>query len=1298
MEHSPSTSISRWRRCLSFLLLIATLFVASTAFAQDPSVTITSPSSGSSFGLGTSISFVANATDDLDDPVALTASIAWVSSVDGPIGTGGSINVGSLSAGPHTITASVTDSNGNPGSDSINVTITNNSPNVTITSPGSGSSFSVGASINFVANATDVEDNNAALTAAIAWSSNRDGSIGTGGSINVSSLSAGAHTITASVTDSNGNPGSDSIAVSVTNSAPVITITAPANGSSFDFGASINFVANATDVEDNNATLTAAIAWSSNINGAIGSGGSINVSTLSQGAHTITASVTDSNGNPGSASINVTIANNAPSVTITSPADGSSFNSGVSINFVANATDVEDNDATLTAAITWSSSIDGALGSGGSINVDTLSAGDHDITAAVTDSDGSGGSASINVTINNVAPVITGQTALTTQEEVGLELLLSNFTISDPDSTIPDDMTLLVQDGVNYSRSGNVITPANDFNGNLTVPVIVNDGFSNSAPFNATVSVTPVNDRPIIAAQQPLSTQEDSSIAISLSNLTIVDPDSNNFTLQLFPGPNHTVAGTVVAPVANFNGNLNVPATVTDDSGAINATSAQVNLQVSISAVNDSPTLVAPIANQNAVEASSFNLNISGNFADVDGDTLRFSIGANELPASGNITFNGNTGVFSGTPQLEDARDNAPYIINVTATDNQPGTVPAVDQFELVIAALDRANVSLDITVTPDPAMQNDQLRWTYNVRNAPGQQGAADVELNGSFFGSGLSASSQNGCTIQPPSGQVTNFNCIVGAIPPGGTTSLVLTTDTTEVGDVATFAVAAGVFPVPIDPNMEDNSAQLAVGVAEAFSNGAVQFLGNANVLSVATGDFDGDGSEDLVVGTAAGQPVQIYLSSGFRDFSTTPISIADNNANEGVATADFDQNGTVDIVVANGGGQTDVVYANDGSANFSVMNTLNGTFAQDVAVGDFDNDGNPDIAVATIEANPIYLGNGSGGFTLHRSLGNSNSNAVAVGRFDNNSRDDVVFANVGSPSRVWTKNSGGGFTSADQVNIGDASSVTVGQFGGNSRDDLAFGRIPSGIGDVPANAVLINDGSGNFGNPVELLGAAPTEDIHAGDVNSDGLDDLVFVNLSGVHQIWLADSGTFQLHSEQIADRDSFAGVLTELGFTDVGDPGGVDLAMGGAMQAGVGVFLNDGFGNLGRGDAVPPTLTLLGETSVSVPSGTAYVDAGAAAEDNIDGNISGSIRVTNNVNTSVVGAYTVTYNVSDFAGNAATPIVRDVTVTPATGTGGGGGGSASLPGLIGLFFLFVLCAPRLHVRQTARTIATTLKRYC
>ena len=48
---------------------------------------------------------------------------------------------------------------------------------------------------------------------------------------------------------------------------------------------------------------------------------------------------------------------------------------------------------------------------------------------------------------------------------------------------------------------GNTLTPAPNYTGDLTVPVIVNDGTDNSNIFNLTVTVTPVNDAPVITGQ-----------------------------------------------------------------------------------------------------------------------------------------------------------------------------------------------------------------------------------------------------------------------------------------------------------------------------------------------------------------------------------------------------------------------------------------------------------------------------------------------------------------------------------------------------------------------------------------------------------------------------------------------------------------------------------------------------------------------------------------------------------------------------------------------------------------------------
>lgn len=83
-----------------------------------------------------------------------------------------------------------------------------------------------------------------------------------------------------------------------------------------------------------------------------------------------------------------------------------------------------------------------------------------------------------------------------------------------------------------------------------------------------------------------------------------------------------------------------------------------------------------------------------------------------------------------------------------------------------------------------------------------------------------------------------------------------------------------------------------------------------------------------------------------------------------------------------------------------------------------------------------------------------------------------------------------------------------------------------------------------------------------------------------------------------------------------------------------------------------DTTPPVITRLGISPVTKEFGSIYTDAGATALDDIDGNITASIVTVNPVNTSLLGAYIVTYNVSDAAGNPATEVTRTVNVVDTT----------------------------------------------
>jgi hypothetical protein len=81
-----------------------------------------------------------------------------------------------------------------------------------------------------------------------------------------------------------------------------------------------------------------------------------------------------------------------------------------------------------------------------------------------------------------------------------------------------------------------------------------------------------------------------------------------------------------------------------------------------------------------------------------------------------------------------------------------------------------------------------------------------------------------------------------------------------------------------------------------------------------------------------------------------------------------------------------------------------------------------------------------------------------------------------------------------------------------------------------------------------------------------------------------------------------------------------------------------------------DETIPVITLTGANPQSIEIGTAYSELGATATDNVDGDITANIGINASaVDVNTVGEYTVTYNVSDDAGNPATQVTRTVTIT-------------------------------------------------
>lgn len=227
----------------------------------------------------------------------------------------------------------------------------------------------------------------------------------------------------------------------------------------------------------------------------------------------------------------------------------------------------------------------------------------------------------------NDAPIATvnGQNAISMNEDSQRKIEFTDLTIFDPDSTYPDDFTLIIQDGDNYRVEQQTLIPDTNFNGVLSVPVVVNDGELDSNVLTLLVQVLANNDAPIATSENlnSISIDEDAQRQFDFADLNVTDPDSTypeDFTLIIQEGENYSVNQQTLVPDENFNGNLSVQVVVNDGELDSNV----LTFDVQVLAVND-----APVASNDTISvqqnSATTTIDVLNNDNDVDIDELSIS-------------------------------------------------------------------------------------------------------------------------------------------------------------------------------------------------------------------------------------------------------------------------------------------------------------------------------------------------------------------------------------------------------------------------------------------------------------------------------------------------------------------------------------------------------------------------------------------------------------------------------------------------------------------------------------------------
>ncbi|WP_158787169.1 FG-GAP-like repeat-containing protein [Granulicella sp. L46] len=366
--------------------------------------------------------------------------------------------------------------------------------------------------------------------------------------------------------------------------------------------------------------------------------------------------------------------------------------------------------------------------------------------------------------------------------------------------------------------------------------------------------------------------------------------------------------------------------------------------------------------------------------------------------------------------------------------------------------------------------------------------------------------------------------------------TSSLPTTTTITQAGSIGNYTLTATVtaegaiaptgnvsFVDSTNGNQQLAQAALQNATATSSMTIAQSPAVGQNPSSVVTADFNGDGIPDLAVLNELGHSITILLGKGDGTFQAATNTLQLSSQGSGPLMAvvgDFNRDGNADLAVVMGNSSTIAVFLGHGDGTFApaILNSQAASVSYLLVVADFNGDGIEDLAVENSNSGSgsisILLGNGDGTFNAPTVVvsGIISPADLVEADFNGDGIPDLAFVNGGVPSSVVVLlgNGDGTFKTLPAVSTpGYLTYIAVGDFNQDGKPDI-FAFAANGT------TTLLGNGDGTFSAAASaqpIISPTP-QGIAVADFNGDGKPDiaLLFQDVSTVYTLLGNGDGTF------------------------------------------------------------------------------------------------------------------------------------------------------------------------------------------